>query len=167
MLFRSRQERAEARIARGTSKEIEQSLKVKVRPTAQVDEIQVAPFMIVQLNDGSGGSVFQITPLTQDKQSVAGEGSTTWAWSVVPLKSGQQVLYLSVGTRFKLPNKEEETRFTPLYEKEISIEVDHVYETKRFVFGNWQWLTATLIIPLVGYLWHSWKPKSKSTELLP
>jgi len=85
------------------------------------------------------------------RQLVAGDGYTVWAWSLVPLKSGQQTLYLSVGTRFNLPNNNEETQFTPLYEKSIGVQVDRIYETRHFVSSNWQWLTATLIIPLVGF----------------
>jgi hypothetical protein len=161
-----KQERVEVRIARGITLDVEQLLKQKMHITAQVEDIQVAPFMIVELNDADG-SIFRITPLTQDRQSVAGDGYTKWVWIVTPLESGQQTLYLSVGTRFKLPNSNEETRFTPIYEKNISVQVDRMYETKHFLSGNWQWLTVTLIIPLVGFIWHNRKKKRKETELLP
>lgn len=161
-----KQERVEVRIARGVTHDVEQLLKDKMRATAQAEDIQVAPFMIVELNDADG-STFKITPLTQDRQSVAGDGYTNWVWIVTPLEPGQQTLYLSVGTRFKLPNSNEETRFTPIYEKKISVQVDRIYETKHFLSGNWQWLTATLIIPLIGFIWHHRKKKRKETELLP
>ena len=154
-----KQERVEVRIARGVTLDVEQLLREKMHTTAQVEDIQVAPFMIVELNDADG-SVFKITPLTQDRQSVAGDGYTKWVWIVTPLESGQQTLYLSIGTRFKLPNSTEETRFTPIYEKNISVQVDRMYETKHFLSGNWQWLTVTLIIPLVGFIWHNWKRRS-------
>jgi hypothetical protein len=134
--------------------------------TVQVQEIQVAPFMTAQLH-GADDTTFKIIPLTQDKQAVAAEGYTSWAWSVTPLKSGPQILYLSVGARFKLPNRDEETRFIPLYEKEVTVQVDRIYETKQFLSGNWQWLTATLLIPLGGFIWHNWKRKPKQTELTP
>ena len=161
-----KQERVEVRIARGVTVDVEQLLRQKMHMTAQVEEIQVAPFMIVELNDADG-SIFKITPLTQDRQSVAGDGYTKWVWIVTPLESGQQTLYLSVGTRFKLPNSNEETRFTPIYERNISVQVDRMYETKHFLSGNWQWLTVTLIIPLIGFIWHNRKKKRKETELLP
>jgi len=161
-----KQERVEVRIARGVTLDVEQLLKQKMHMTAQVEDIQVAPFMIVELNDADG-SIFKITPLTQDRESVAGDGYTEWVWIVTPLESGQQTLYLSVGTRFKLPNSNEETQFTPIYERNISVQVDRMYETKHFVSGNWQWLTVTLIIPLLGFIWHNRKKKRKETELLP
>jgi hypothetical protein len=161
-----KQERVEVRIARGVTHDVEQLLKGKMRATAQVEDIQVSPFMIVELNDAST-STFKIVPLTQDRQSVAGDGYTNWVWIVTPLESGQQTLYLSVGTRFKLPGSTEETRFVPIYEKNISVQVDRIYETKHFLSGNWQWLTATLIIPLIGFIWQHRKKKRKGTELLP
>ena len=165
-MTQGKQERAEVRIARGDNKGAEQNLKDKMRTTAQVEDIEVASFMIVKLHDADG-STFEITPLTEDRQSVAGDVYSKWAWIVTPLRSGQQTLYLSVGTRFKLPNSNEETRFVPIYEKKISVQVDRIYETKHFLSGNWQWLTATLVIPLIGFIWHRRKKKGKETELLP
>jgi len=155
----------EVRITRNVSQDMLKLLKDKMRESAQVDDIQVAPFMIVQLHDPEV-SAFRITPLTQDSQAVVGDGYTPWDWSIVPLESGHHSLYLSVGTRFKLPNGEE-TKFEPVYQKDVSVDVDRVYETKQFVSGNWQWLTATLLLPLIGFMWHHWKRKPKQTVLMP
>ncbi len=160
-----KQERVEVRITRSLNNDMLNLLKENMRKSSQVDDIQVAPFMIVQLRDPEG-SAFRITPLTLDSQAVAGDGYTPWDWSVVPLESGHHSLYLSVGTRFKLPNGEE-TKFEPVYEKDVAVNVDRVYETERFVSGNWQWLTATLLLPLIAFLWHHWKRKSKQTVLIP
>jgi hypothetical protein len=161
-----KQEQVEVRIARGVTADVEQLLKEKMRSTAQVDDIKVAPFMIVELNDADG-STFKIVPLTQDRQSVASDDYTKWVWVVTPLQSGQQTLYLSVGTRFKLPNSTEEARFTPIYDKAIAVQVDRMYETKHFLSGNWQWITVTLLIPLIGFIWHHRKKKPKETVFLP
>ncbi len=164
-MMEGRQEQIEVRITRGIALDVENLLKQKLRGSAQVESIQVAPFMTVELHDADG-STFKIVPLTQDRQPVAGDGYTRWAWIVTPLQSGPQTLFLSVGTRFKLPNHDEETRFKPVYEKNITVQVDHMFEAKHFLSTNWQWLTATLIIPLVGFLWHR-KKTPKQTELLP
>jgi len=161
-----KQEQVEVRIARDVTADVERLLKEKMRSTTQVDDIKVAPFMIVELNDADG-STFKIVPLTQDRQPVAGDGYTKWVWVVTPLQSGQQTLYLSVGTRFKLPNSTEEARFTPVYDKTIAVQVDRMYETKHFLSGNWQWLTVTLLIPLIGFIWHHRKKKPKETVFLP
>jgi hypothetical protein len=161
-----KQERVEVRIARGVTVEVEQRLKEKMRSTAQVEEIKVADFMIVELKDADG-STFTITPLTQDRQSVAGHGYTNWVWIVTPLRSGQQSLYLSVGTRFQLPYGHEEVRFVPIYQKDIIVRVDRIYETKHFLFSNWQWLSTTLAIPIIVFLWQHRRKRRRGTTLLP
>jgi hypothetical protein len=148
----------EVRIAKGVSEAVTSALRQTLSKNTQVDNLQVAPFMTVRLT--SEKDVFDITPLTDEKQLVWGDSYTSWSWLVEPQKAGKQVLYLSVGTRFKLPGRDdEETQFNPLYQRNIDVTVDRMYETKRLVSGNWQWLIATLAIPLVGFLWHLRKPK--------
>jgi len=162
-----KQERVEVRIAKDTGQAIEDILRVNLRPTAQVEQIQVAPFMIVRLK-GVKDSSFEVVPLTDERQAVGGSGYTTWAWSVIPQESGQQTLYLTVGTRFKLPNQTEESKFAPLYQRSITVDVDRIYATKRFISVNWQVLTVSILVPLIAYAWqHRWKRRSKGTELLP
>jgi hypothetical protein len=159
-------EKVEVRIIRGVDQAMTQLLKDGLSGQMKVDEIQVAPFMIVHL-DAAEKSAFEITPLTQDRQLVSGEGYTTWAWTVKPLEAGKHSLYLTVGSRFKLSNHDEETQFKRLYERHIDVEVDEMYEAKLFLSGNWQWLMGSLIIPLAGFVWHHWKRKPKTTTLFP
>lgn len=102
-----KQEKIEVRISRSASQDVATTIRERMRSSAQVEGIQVAPFMMVQLRDADG-STFKIVPLTEEKQAVGGEDYTAWSWSVTPLLSGQQILYMSVGTRFKLPNSVEE-----------------------------------------------------------
>jgi hypothetical protein len=66
-----------------------------------------------------------------------------------------------------MPNDAEETQFEPLYARSINVQADRVYQTKRVLLGNWQWLIVTLLLPFVGYLRKHLKRKPKETELLP
>lgn len=159
-------EKVEVRIAKGVDKDVANLLKKGLSSQTKVDELQVAPFMIVHL-ESAEKSVFEITPLTQDRQIITGDGYTTWAWTVRPLAAGKHTLYLTVGTRFTLPGRTEETQFRPLYETNISVQVDRIYEAKLFLSGYWQWFMGSLIIPLLGFVWRHWKRKSKATTLLP
>jgi hypothetical protein len=159
-------EKVEVRIARGVDKDVATLLKKGLSSQTKVDELQVAPFMIVHL-ESAEKSVFEITPLTQDRQIITGDGYTTWAWTVTPLAAGKHTLYLTVGTRFALPGRAEETQFRPLYETNISVRVDRIYEAKLFLSGYWQWFMGSLIIPLFGFVWRLRKRKSKATTLLP
>jgi hypothetical protein len=89
-------EKVEVRIIRGVDQAITQFLKDGLSGQMKVDEIQVAPFMIVHL-DAAEKSAFEITPLTQDRQLVSGEGYTTWAWTVKPLEAGKHTLVSNSG----------------------------------------------------------------------
>lgn len=150
-----RTENVQVRIAKGLKQRITNSLKKNLRGTAQVDRIDVVPFMVVKLEGEP--SAFSITPLTEEKQMVTASGFNTWAWNVRPTESGLQTLYLSVGTRFKLLGKDEETKFLPIYSRPINVQIDRIYEGQQFVFGNWKWLIATLLIPLGGLIWRAVK----------
>jgi hypothetical protein len=158
-------EKVEIRIQQGINLALLDALKAGLSDRTLVDKLQVAPFMIVRLD--ADKSAFQITPLTEDKQLVTGDGYTTWAWNIMPLTPGKQSIYLTVGTRFKLFDHDEEAKFEKLFERDISVEVDDMYEAKFFLSHNWQWCTATLILPLLGFVWHHWKRKPKNTSLFP
>jgi len=47
------------------------SRTVNLRPTVKVEELDVAPFMIVQLRDENNGGTFLIDKLTDEKQVVS------------------------------------------------------------------------------------------------
>ena len=162
-----KEEKVYVRITKNVNEKMLTIIKHNLRSTVNVAELKVVPYMIVQLHDASNGNMLQIAPLTPAKQSLVGNGSASWAWSVMPMESGQHTLYLSVGTRFKMPKNSEETEFEPLYVRSINVQIDRMYQTKRFVFTNWQWLVSTLLAPLVGLLWQHWKRKPQQRELLP
>jgi hypothetical protein len=162
-----KEEQIQVRITKNTNERMLTFITHNLRPTVRVDKLRVAPYMVVQLHDTNNGRAFRISPLTAEKQSVVGDGYATWAWNVVPLESGQQTLYLSVGSRLKMPNEAEETQFEPLYARSINVQADRAYQTKRVLLGNWQWLIVTLLLPFVGYLRKRLKRKPKETELLP
>ena len=162
-----KEEKVQVRITKNVNEKMLTMIKHNLRSTVNVAELKVVPYTIVQLHDASNGNMLQIASLTPEKQSLVGNGYATWAWSVMPLESGQQTLYLSVGTRFKMPQNSEETEFEPLYVRSINVQIDRMYQTKRFVSTNWQWLITTLLVPLVGLLWQHWKRKPQQKELLP
>lgn len=162
-------ERIEVRISGSPVDSIEKQLKDNLRDTTEVDRIAVAPYMTVVLNPNEENTFF-VKPLTQDKQYLNTSGFTTWAWEVTPLDYGNHDLILSVGTRLKLPGREEETQFVPLYEKKVDVKIDRVYQSERFISEHWEkltWIAATIAIPIIGYLWVNRKKNPTGTVLKP
>jgi hypothetical protein len=159
-----KEEKVQVRITKDVNEKMLTLIKHNLRSTVNASELKVDPYMIVQLHDASNGNTFQIVPLVADKQSLVGNGYSTWAWSVMPLEAGQQKLYLSVGTRFRLPMNSEETEFEPLYVRSINVQMDRIYQTKRFLSTNWQPLIVALLVPLVVLLWQHRKRKLQRTD---
>ena len=75
-------------VSENLSKETGRNEKLESR------NITVTPKMKVTLKGSEGA--FTIDPLTDDVQSIIGQRTTTWKWSVTPQKSGKQTLILNV-----------------------------------------------------------------------
>ena len=91
------------------------------------------------------GDAFQITPYSAPTQIVA--PLARWEFDVLPSRSGLQTLILCVCLLVALPGLEAANtgyRSMPVLEREIRIQVDVSYSTRRFLASNWQWLIATV-----------------------
>jgi hypothetical protein len=147
-------ERVEVRIAKTISEDL--SARLRGRGVPQIEEIRVGTFMKVRLT----GNNFDIKSLSHEDQPVTGEGFTQWDWDVVPLKSGNQSLLLSVTVRIKIPNDGEETKDYPVFEREIKVKVNLIYSTKNFIKSYWQWIVSAIIASgIIGWVIRKWKGK--------
>ena len=157
-------ETIQVRIARGLNQQITQGLtRAGETQPVTVQNIGVAPRMTVKLQ----GPDFSITALTADEQAITEQDFTTWEWAVKPLHSGRHDLYLSVGVTLRVDGQDAQ-KFYPVYDKQISVRVDRVYEAKSFAAANWQWLTATIVIPLLAIVWRKIsKRPARQTPLEP
>jgi hypothetical protein len=100
-----------------------------VGPT-EGEQVKASETMEAQL----AGIGFAIEPLTPALQLVAGEGVTQWRWAVEATKSGEQRLHLTLSAVFDRNGKALQDRLGGFFDE------------------NWQWLWATLFVPLVGWL---------------
>lgn len=140
-------ERVEVRIARTIAQNLSEGLRGRGVP--QTEKIRVGTFMKVRLM----GDNFDIRTLSDEEQLVAGEGFTEWAWDVVPLKYGIQLLLLTVTVRIKIPNYCEERKDYPVFERKIRVKVNLIYSTKEFVRKNWQFIAGTIFSSgIIGWI---------------
>lgn len=140
-----RTERVEVRVAQDQATDLTEGLRGRGAP--EIEPIKVSTFMKARLT----GDSFEITPLNEAEQLVAGDTFTEWAWDVTPLRGGDQKLNLIVTVRLQLPSVGEETRDYPVIDRAIHVQVDPVFSAKRFVGANWQWLISVLAIPIAGW----------------
>src|SRR5438034_11335111 len=156
----------EVRIARNLNQDITQGLATS--GSLKVEDIKVGPLMVATLH----GSAFQITKLTKEEQAVTNDNFTAWDWAVHPLDWGQQTLYLNVCVRLRLSNSKEEQRCSPVYDREITVQVAPLYAATHFIKNNATWTLGAIgscIVFIAGCFTgiRQWLKKKKGTELEP
>jgi hypothetical protein len=149
-------ERVEVRISQNPAEEIAKGLKGRGVP--QIEAVKVGTFMRVALSGGG----FKLTPLfDKPEQVVAPDGFTEWAWDVLPQQAGERQLNLMVTVRIKLPGAAEESKQYPVIDKDIRVHVNPVYSVKQFFTTYWQWIAATIVLPLIGWAYKRYSERVK------
>jgi hypothetical protein len=133
-----RVERLEVAIAR--TKGLDEKLRLMARGpgSPQIEDVETSPFMAVELT----GAAFEVTPLNSATEQLL-RPTALWEFDVLPQRSGQQKLRVSVAMRIPLPNRPDEKVSVPVLEREIRVAVDPRYTVQHFIRQNWQWCLAT------------------------
>ncbi|EJG0703723.1 hypothetical protein C4G67_RS06115 [Vibrio parahaemolyticus] len=98
------------------------------------------------------GSGFEVTELSPRIQAVSSDVTSKWKWEVKAKEAGVLNLHFNLSALITLDGAS-----TPIvvdtFNKKVEVKVTKVEAMKHFIISNWQWIVATLIIPLTGYLW--------------
>jgi hypothetical protein len=89
------------------------------------------------------GSAFEVTSFSPLEQLVA--PVARWEFDVTPYRAGRHSISLCISLRIDSPNITGGRMAVPVLEREIQIQVDIVFGTRRFLAKNWQWLIATIL----------------------
>ena len=100
------------------------------------------------------GENFKISPITPETQAVTSFEQTHWKWEVLPVKSGKQLLHLSISALIEVDGIKS-SKAIKTYDKFIDVEVDFANELEKFLIQNWKWIFGTFFIPLFGWYWYS------------
>ena len=134
-------ERVEVRLTRTLTLDAELLKDLRGHGEPQLEEIPTSPLMAVTLK----GDGFQITPYSDEEQSVTPEGITTWEFDIRALKRGQQRLVISVSLRIPVAGQPLERKSIPVREATIDVQVGAPALIAHFVSANWQWFVGTAI----------------------
>ncbi|MGB5136465.1 MAG: hypothetical protein WBN89_14975 [Prochlorococcaceae cyanobacterium] len=115
--------------------------------------IKVADRMEARLT----GQNFAITAITPEVQAISRSEITSWSWEVKPKTKGKQYLHLTLTALIEI-NGNSAPRTLRTFSKAVNVEVTQAQQFESFVGQNWQWLWATLLVPIAGWVWKS-KPK--------
>ena len=136
--------------------------KLHQKAGAESAHVRVSNRMEAQLT----GTGFTIQALRPDLQAVTSEQITRWKWEVTPTEQGRQTLHLTLAARIDLAGRD-----TPLvvrtFHREIQVVITVPQRVSGFIQGNWQWLWATLVVPIAGYLWSRKKKRGAKPKAKP
>jgi hypothetical protein len=122
--------------------------------------VRIANRMAAQL-EGDGG--FTITSASPKEQAITTDQTTRWVWAVTPTRSGSRRLYLTLSALVDVAGQN-----TPLvvrsFDRTIVVAITIPQRIAGFVRGNWQWLWATILVPVAGYLWRRGKKRGSGGE---
>lgn len=112
--------------------------------------IKVADRMEARLT----GQNFAITAITPEVQAISRSEVTSWSWEVKPKTKGKQYLHLTLTALIEI-NGNSAPRTIRTFSKAVNVEVTQAQQFESFVGQNWQWLWATLLVPIAGWVWKS------------
>jgi hypothetical protein len=113
-------------------------------------DIRVADRMEARLT----GQNFTITAITPEVQAISGNEITSWSWEVKPRSKGKQYLHLTLTALIGV-NGNSTPRTIRTFDKAIDVEITQAQQLESFIGENWQWLWATLLVPIAGWIWKS------------
>src|SRR5947209_2439245 len=112
--------------------------------------IHVTPTMRATL----AGTGFTIESTSQEEQLIGGGSYTEWSWQVTPTESGNRELVATVYVEIDGKVKGVPRRWL------VHVSANAGHSTSLFFAKNWQWLSSTLLIPLVLFFWQQRKKQT-------
>jgi hypothetical protein len=134
---------------------------MKNHEQAELARIQVSNRMRADLS----GQGFKIEALVPEEQAVYGDKATYWKWKVTPTKDGDQTLHLAISAFINVSDNQ-----VPLvmqtFSKIIKVEISPAQRASNFISSNWQWMWASILIPLSPVIW-KWHKHNRLIKRLP
>jgi hypothetical protein len=129
--------------------------------TPVVENLRVGTVMKARLSGGG----FEIMPLNEEEQIVAGDAPTGWAWDVKALEAGDRDLNLTVTVKVIVDGIGERARDIPVITRHVKVQVNPVELVAAFVDEHWQWLLLSLIFPFARWSWVAYSNRKARKEV--
>jgi hypothetical protein len=135
-------------------KELQSSLKSSEQTESA--QVQISNRMQADLS----GLGFKIEALTPKEQAVYKGKTTQWKWEVTPTKDEDQNLYLTLSAIINMSNQKVPF-VVKTFDKIIKVDVSFDKRISTFIGTNWQWLWASIFVPLSPFLWKLYRDKKQ------
>ena len=123
-----------------------------------IEEINVSPIMSANLIVSKNS--FRIDILSTEYQNISERGYTEWAWNIIPLKGGDNLLKLNVKIRVK-EDGESYYKDIVVFDRKIKVKSNIKFSIITWFSEYWQWLFGFILIPLIKWLYDEWKKKKE------
>lgn len=121
--------------------------------------IKLTPRMTASVS----GFGFEVSPESGQVQAISAKEATTWAWQVKAVEPGLHTLTFTLSGTLSVEGQDVPRNFYD-YRQKVQVAVSPI----GFVERNWQWLTTTLVLPIITFLWTYYrKPRDASGKPLP
>jgi hypothetical protein len=109
------------------------------------------------------GLGFRIEAITPELQAVRRGRVTEWRWDVEPTETGRRRLHLTLSALVDVDG--DETPFhVRTFDRTLDVEVTWTRQVTGFVSRNWQWLWSAILIPGLGWMWHSRRRSARAAD---
>jgi hypothetical protein len=109
------------------------------------------------------GNMFEITAISDKVQAVSKSEQTLWKWEIHPKKGGKHKLHLTLTAHLEVDGYST-PRTIRTFDRLIEIDVSFTQKISLFFNNNWQWLWATILVPVAGWLWKRSKKQQTNTS---
>lgn len=127
----------------------------------EVEDINVSPIMSANLIVSKNS--FRIDTLSTEYQNISKRGYTEWAWNIIPLKGGNNLLKLNVKIRIK-EDGESYYKDIVVFDKKLNVKSNIKFSIITWISEYWQWLLVTILIPLIKWLYDEWKKRKEENK---
>lgn len=125
-----------------------------------VEPIKVGTFMKARLS----GDGFDIQPLSNEEQLVAGDTFTEWSWDVTSRIGGEHKLSLLVTVRLNVPGMGEEQRDYPVKDSVVSVRVTPMYALRQLAQIYWPLLALIVLVPAGVIAYRAFRANQRKRE---
>lgn len=115
---------------------------------AKVTALRIGAFLKITLL----GEGFKIEPVDPVEQRLNAQGDHQWAWDVMPLKAGVQVLGLDIALSLAIANGEVKKAYT-WSDGRVEVANDHYYSLKVFFKKRWKFILGASFMALFTTLY--------------
>ncbi len=106
---------------------------------------------------------FDIAALTPPEQLISHIEPTMWKWQILPLKKGAAMLHLTLSAPIEFQGSTT-MRVVRVFERNVWVRVTLGQRIGEFIGNNWQWLWASVLLPLGGWLWRKRRKQAASAK---